>query len=152
MPGVPLQQDYARDRRYSLRNIAWRLIRAYHSVPSRVRSLPPCSVGMRRSLRSATRIGPHSTDKWWRAHPGLPHETVRSPSARSGLQLSHIFARPQNRPKRLHPKSNGLADESELGFMKSVEAQLEKIVVAKAKGAGEQTANLAIDSFHLSAG
>ena len=33
--------------------------------------------------------------------------------------------------------------------MKSVEAQFEKIVVAKAKGAGEQTANLAIDSFHL---
>ena len=36
--------------------------------------------------------------------------------------------------------------------MKSVEAQFEKIVVAKAKGAGEQTANLAIDAFHLSAG
>ena len=36
--------------------------------------------------------------------------------------------------------------------MKRVEAQFEKIVVAKAKGAGEQTANLAIDSFHLSAG
>ena len=36
--------------------------------------------------------------------------------------------------------------------MKCVEAQFEKIVVAKAKGAGEQTANLAIDSFHLSAG
>ena len=53
---------------------------------------------------------------------------------------------------RLHPKSTGLADEGELGFMKSVEAQFEKIVVAKAKGAGEQTANLAIDSFHLSAG
>ena len=52
----------------------------------------------------------------------------------------------------LHPKSNGLADEGELGFMKSVEAQFEKIVVAKAKGAGEQTANLAIDPFHLSAG
>ncbi len=52
----------------------------------------------------------------------------------------------------LHPKSTGLADEGELGFMKSVEAQFEKIVVAKAKGAGEQTANLAIDSFHLSAG
>ncbi len=28
--------------------------------------------------------------------------------------------------------------------MKSVEAQFEKIVVAKAKGAGEQTANLAM--------
>ena len=52
----------------------------------------------------------------------------------------------------LHPKSPGLADEGELGFMKSVEAQFEKIVVAKAKGAGEQTANLAIDSFHLCAG
>ena len=39
----------------------------------------------------------------------------------------------------LHPKSTGLADEGELGFMKSVEAQFEKIVVAKAKGAGEQT-------------
>src|SRR6266850_2325830 len=56
------------------------------------------------------------------------------------------------RLKMLHPKSNGLADEGELGFMKSVEAQFEKIVVAKAKGAGEQTANLAIDAFHLSAG
>jgi hypothetical protein len=52
----------------------------------------------------------------------------------------------------LHPESTGLADEGELGFMKSVEAQFEKIVVAKAKGAGEQTANLAIDAFHLSAG
>ena len=52
----------------------------------------------------------------------------------------------------LHPKSIGLADESELGFMKSVEAQFEEIVVAKAKGASEQTANLAIDSLHLSAG
>ena len=40
-------------------------------------------------------------------------------------------------------KVTGLADEGELGFMKSVKAQFEKIVVAKAKGADEQTANLA---------
>jgi hypothetical protein len=44
----------------------------------------------------------------------------------------------------LHPKSTGLTDEGELGFMKSVEAQFEKIVVAKAKGACEQTANLPV--------
>jgi hypothetical protein len=31
----------------------------------------------------------------------------------------------------LHPKSAGLAEEGELGFMKSVEAQFVKIVVAK---------------------
>jgi hypothetical protein len=35
-----------------------------------------------------------------------------------------------NGARTLHPKSTGLADEGELGFMKSVEAQFEKIVVA----------------------
>ena len=59
----------------------------------------------------------------------------------------------QRRNRRIASSEKyGLADEGELGFMKSVEAQFEKIVVAKAKGAGEQTANLAIDAFHLSAG
>jgi hypothetical protein len=36
----------------------------------------------------------------------------------------------ENCQNGLHPKSTGLADEGELGFMKSVEAQFERIVVA----------------------
>ena len=71
---------------------------------------------------------------------------------KANVLAKNVYSRSADEKKLLHPKSTGLADEGELGFMKSVEAQFEKIVVAKAKGAGEQTANLAIDSFHLSAG
>jgi hypothetical protein len=58
----------------------------------------------------------------------------------------------ENGENTLHPKSFGLADEFELGFMESVEAQLEKIGVAKIEGAGEQAADFSVDSLHPPAG
>src|SRR5262249_38159494 len=100
MQNVPLQHDHVRGRRYSLRNIVWRLVRAYHSAPLMTQSLPPCAVGMRQSLRSATRIAPHSTDKWGRPRLGFPTETVRSGSARSLYHESRIDGAVSESPKK----------------------------------------------------
>src|SRR4029077_443244 len=58
----PLPPDYAQRKRESLRFRVPGLMRSYHSASLLVRSLPLSSLGKRRSLRDATRIGPHSPD------------------------------------------------------------------------------------------
>src|SRR5260370_11059695 len=88
MPSVPLQQDYAHSGRDTLQNVVPRLIRAYHSAPSLVRSLPPWSLDKWRSLRNPTRIAPHSTDKRRRVCRATPRDT-------GGLQNPKT-ARPPN--------------------------------------------------------
>ena len=99
MPSVPLQQDYADSDRETLHNIEPRLMRAYHLAPSLARSLLPWSLGKRRSLRNATRIAPHSTDKQTAGAVMSSTETVHPPSARSEYHASRIVVRPRNRPK-----------------------------------------------------
>src|SRR5260370_32672418 len=80
---VALQQDYAQSGREPLQKLVPRLMRAYHSAPSLMRSLPPWSLGKRRSLLNATRIGPHRTEIKQRARRSLRPETVHLQSARS---------------------------------------------------------------------
>src|SRR5258707_15611981 len=100
MPSVPLQKDYAQSVRETRQNVAPRLTRSYHSAPLLVRSLPPCSLCRRRSLRDATRIAPLGTDSRRPAYRGLPEEILRLPSARSEHRASRIVARTRNHPKK----------------------------------------------------
>ena len=53
---------------------------------------------------------------------------------------------------QLHLESSVLADKFEFAFIESVETQFEEIMVAEAKGAGEQAADFPVDAFHLSTG
>src|SRR3984893_17809187 len=99
-PSGPLQKDYAQSYRASLPSVAPGLTRSYHSAPLLVRSLPPCSLCRRRSLRDATRIAPHGTDSRRPAYRGLPEEILRLPSARSEHRASRIVARTRNHPKK----------------------------------------------------
>ena len=82
MPSVPLPQDYAQCDREPPQNIVLRLIRAYHSVPLPVRSLLQSPRDKRKCRQSATRKGPHGTDKRSRAHRALRPEGLRRPNAR----------------------------------------------------------------------
>src|SRR5271165_2966835 len=84
MPSVPPRRDYDHSELDTLQNAALRLMCAYRSAASLVRLLPLWSLCKRRSLRDATCIAPHSIDKRRRARRGLPRQTVRPPSARSG--------------------------------------------------------------------
>ena len=52
----------------------------------------------------------------------------------------------------LHLESSVLADEFEFGFMESVEAQFEEVLVTEAEGAGEQATDFSVDAFHFSTG
>ena len=52
----------------------------------------------------------------------------------------------------LHLESSVLADKFEFGFMESIETQFEEIMVAEAKGVGEQAADFSVDTFHFSTG
>src|SRR6516162_9539278 len=98
MPSDPLPQNYPQSGQATRTNTELRLTRAYHSAPSLVRSLPPWSLGKRRSLRNATWIAPHSTDKERRARGALPYEIERFPNARSEDHASRIVERTRNRP------------------------------------------------------
>src|SRR5208282_6657092 len=82
-PSVPLQQDYAHLAREPLPNLTPGLLRSYHLAPLLLRSLRPCSLGKRLSLRDATGTWPHSTDSRRLAYSSLLQKTVRFPSARS---------------------------------------------------------------------
>src|SRR5271165_5618114 len=99
MPRVPLQQDYARGSRYSLRNIVWMLIRAYHLAPSLVRSPLRWLLWKRLSHRYATLIGPQSKDKSALVRRPLRPEAARLPSARSERHELRILRRSQSCPK-----------------------------------------------------
>src|SRR6516164_3795728 len=99
-PSGPLQQDYAHSCRASLPSVAPRLTHSYHSAPLLVRSLPPCPLCRRRSLRDATRIAPNGTDSRRPAYRSLPEEILRLPSARSEHHASRIVAQTRNHPKK----------------------------------------------------
>src|SRR5260370_12626433 len=98
MPSVPHRRDYAHSSRESLPKRLLRLMCAYHSVPSLVRSLPLCLLGKRRSLLNTTRLAPHSTDKRRRARRGLPRQTVPPPPAKSQHPTPRIVHPPPNSP------------------------------------------------------
>ena len=59
---------------------------------------------------------------------------------------------PFQQSQQLHLESSVLADKFEFGFMESIETQFEEIMVAEAKGAGEQAADFSVDTFHFSTG
>src|SRR5215469_5520865 len=99
-PSGPPQQDYAHSCRASLPSVAPGLTHSYHSAPLLVRSLPPCSLCRRRSLRDATRTAPDGTNSRRPADRGLPEEVLRLPSARSEHRASRIAARTRNHPKK----------------------------------------------------
>src|SRR5271165_351211 len=95
-PSVPLPQDYAHSGRAALQTLVPRLTRSYHPGPLLVRSLPPWSLAKWRSPRDATGIAPDSTDRRRLASGGLPYETERFPSARSGQHVSRTVVWSQN--------------------------------------------------------
>src|SRR6266478_2933125 len=101
MPSVPLQQDCVHSGLEMQQNEVQRLMSLSHSAPSLVRSLPPWSDGKRRSLRHATGIAPHSTNKRQRERPDLLHYTVRPPTAISEHHASRIVARSRTRPNSI---------------------------------------------------
>src|SRR6516164_2520597 len=126
-PSGPLQQDYAHSCRASLPSVAPRLTHSYHSAPLLVRSLPPCPLCRRRSLRDATRIAPNGTDSRRPAYRSLPEEILRLPSARSEHHASRIVAQTRNHPKKRDslPKRSRLQS---LAPRRSVPAPVSKFV------------------------
>src|SRR6516225_7147727 len=126
-PSGPLQQNCAHSSRASLPRVAPGLTYSYHSAPLLVRSLPPCSLCRRRSLRDATRIAPNDTDSRRPAYRRLPEEILRLPSARSEHHASRIVARTRNHPKKRDslPKRSRLQS---LAPRRSVPAPVSKFV------------------------